>query len=192
MYEHQEELGTEGPRLGRHRGRDRAALDQGHHATGTVSDHKLWFSDTYVRTPAGWSISSGRRRWRCRERDPRSRFRRARSRAHEPRPAVPPGSSSSPSRRRASTAGPCARCRARSAPTSGTTQLLLPQPRPGSGRVCRCRPEAAPGTPAWLGTSAVVKRALRLTVEPHEHSCRRDDPRPGPASITHRGRRGVP
>ena len=26
----------------------------------------------------------------------------------------------------------------------------------------RCRPEAAPGTPAWLGTSAVVKRGLRL------------------------------
>src|SRR5262245_54853209 len=26
----------------------------------------------------------------------------------------------------------------------------------------RCRPEAAPGTPAWNGTSAVVKRALRL------------------------------
>jgi AraC family transcriptional regulator, regulatory protein of adaptative response / DNA-3-methyladenine glycosylase II len=26
----------------------------------------------------------------------------------------------------------------------------------------RCRPEAAPGTPAWLGTSAVVRRALRL------------------------------
>ena len=26
----------------------------------------------------------------------------------------------------------------------------------------RCRPEAAPGTPAWLGTSAVVQRALRL------------------------------
>jgi AraC family transcriptional regulator, regulatory protein of adaptative response / DNA-3-methyladenine glycosylase II len=25
----------------------------------------------------------------------------------------------------------------------------------------RCRPEAAPGTPAWLGTSAVVKRAVR-------------------------------
>ena len=24
----------------------------------------------------------------------------------------------------------------------------------------RCRPEAAPGTPAWLGTSAVVRRAL--------------------------------
>jgi AraC family transcriptional regulator, regulatory protein of adaptative response / DNA-3-methyladenine glycosylase II len=26
----------------------------------------------------------------------------------------------------------------------------------------RCRPEAAPGTPAWMGTSAVVRRALRL------------------------------
>ena len=26
----------------------------------------------------------------------------------------------------------------------------------------RCRPEAAPGSPAWLGTSAVVQRALRL------------------------------
>src|SRR4051812_2768718 len=26
----------------------------------------------------------------------------------------------------------------------------------------RCRPEAAPGTPAWSGTSAIVKRALRL------------------------------
>ena len=26
----------------------------------------------------------------------------------------------------------------------------------------RCRPEAAPGTPAWLGTSAVVRRALSL------------------------------
>ncbi len=26
----------------------------------------------------------------------------------------------------------------------------------------RCRPESAPGTPAWLGTSAVVRRALRL------------------------------
>jgi AraC family transcriptional regulator of adaptative response / DNA-3-methyladenine glycosylase II len=29
----------------------------------------------------------------------------------------------------------------------------------------RCRPEAAPGTPAWLGTSAVVTRALRLIQE---------------------------
>ncbi|HEV2321832.1 MAG TPA: AlkA N-terminal domain-containing protein [Gammaproteobacteria bacterium] len=29
----------------------------------------------------------------------------------------------------------------------------------------RCRPEAAPGTPAWLGTSATVRRALRLINE---------------------------
>jgi AraC family transcriptional regulator, regulatory protein of adaptative response / DNA-3-methyladenine glycosylase II len=29
----------------------------------------------------------------------------------------------------------------------------------------RCRPEAAPGTPAWLGTSAVVRSALRLINE---------------------------
>jgi AraC family transcriptional regulator of adaptative response / DNA-3-methyladenine glycosylase II len=29
----------------------------------------------------------------------------------------------------------------------------------------RCRPEAAPGTPAWLGTSAVVRRALKLIHE---------------------------
>jgi AraC family transcriptional regulator of adaptative response / DNA-3-methyladenine glycosylase II len=29
----------------------------------------------------------------------------------------------------------------------------------------RCRPEASPGTPAWLGTSATVSRALRLISE---------------------------
>jgi AraC family transcriptional regulator of adaptative response / DNA-3-methyladenine glycosylase II len=29
----------------------------------------------------------------------------------------------------------------------------------------RCRPEAAPGSPAWTGTSAVVRRALRLIHE---------------------------
>ncbi len=29
----------------------------------------------------------------------------------------------------------------------------------------RCRPEASPGTPAWLGTSGVVSRALRLITE---------------------------
>ena len=29
----------------------------------------------------------------------------------------------------------------------------------------RCRPEASPGTPAWLGTSATVSRALRLIGE---------------------------
>jgi AraC family transcriptional regulator of adaptative response / DNA-3-methyladenine glycosylase II len=33
----------------------------------------------------------------------------------------------------------------------------------GGFRPCRrCRPETAPGTPAWVGTSAVVARALRL------------------------------
>jgi AraC family transcriptional regulator of adaptative response / DNA-3-methyladenine glycosylase II len=37
----------------------------------------------------------------------------------------------------------------------------------GAGyRPClRCRPEAAPGTPAWIGTSAVVRRALALLDE---------------------------
>lgn len=29
----------------------------------------------------------------------------------------------------------------------------------------RCRPETAPGTPAWMGTSAVVARALRLIAD---------------------------
>jgi AraC family transcriptional regulator of adaptative response / DNA-3-methyladenine glycosylase II len=29
----------------------------------------------------------------------------------------------------------------------------------------RCQPQAAPGTPAWRGTSAVVKRAFRLILE---------------------------
>jgi AraC family transcriptional regulator of adaptative response / DNA-3-methyladenine glycosylase II len=28
----------------------------------------------------------------------------------------------------------------------------------------RCRPETAPGTPAWMGTSAIVSRAMRLIV----------------------------
>src|SRR5215467_13199958 len=28
-----------------------------------------------------------------------------------------------------------------------------------------CRPDAAPGTPAWFGTSATVSRALRLISE---------------------------
>ena len=35
----------------------------------------------------------------------------------------------------------------------------------------RCRPEAAPGTPAWLGTSATVRRGLRLI---HEGALDRD------------------
>jgi hypothetical protein len=39
----------------------------------------------------------------------------------------------------------------------------------------RCRPEAAPGSPAWTGTSAVVQRALRLIQDgalDWEHICR--------------------
>src|SRR5262245_58821319 len=33
----------------------------------------------------------------------------------------------------------------------------------GGFRPClRCRPEASPGTPAWIGTSAIVSRGLRL------------------------------
>jgi AraC family transcriptional regulator of adaptative response / DNA-3-methyladenine glycosylase II len=35
----------------------------------------------------------------------------------------------------------------------------------------RCRPEAAPGTPAWLGTSAVVRRALRLIQDGALNEC---------------------
>lgn len=36
----------------------------------------------------------------------------------------------------------------------------------GGFRPClRCRPEASPGTPAWLGTSGLVSRALRLISE---------------------------
>lgn len=36
----------------------------------------------------------------------------------------------------------------------------------GGFRPCRrCHPEAAPGTPGWLGTSAVVSRALRLIAD---------------------------
>src|SRR6185295_8791775 len=29
----------------------------------------------------------------------------------------------------------------------------------------RCRPEASPGTPAWLGTSGIVSRGLRLITD---------------------------
>jgi AraC family transcriptional regulator of adaptative response / DNA-3-methyladenine glycosylase II len=39
-------------------------------------------------------------------------------------------------------------------------------------RPCRrCRPQAAPGTPAWLGSSAVVSRALRLISEGSLDNC---------------------
>jgi methylphosphotriester-DNA--protein-cysteine methyltransferase len=42
----------------------------------------------------------------------------------------------------------------------------------------RCRPEAAPGTPAWMGTSTVVRRAIRLA--------RRSDGRSAGSSGRHR------
>lgn len=32
---------------------------KGRRATGEVFDYKLWFSDTYVRTPAGWRYAFG-------------------------------------------------------------------------------------------------------------------------------------
>ena len=35
-------------------------------------------------------------------------------------------------------------------------------------RACkRCRPETRPGSPAWIGTEATVKRALRLLTDPN-------------------------
>ena len=33
----------------------------------------------------------------------------------------------------------------------------------------RCRPESAPGSPAWLGTSTTVKRAVRLMQNSSSH-----------------------
>lgn len=56
------------------------------------------------------------------------------------------------------------------APTSKTTNVrYFPSAAAAAEagfRPClRCRPEAAPGTPAWLGTSATVRRALRLIQE---------------------------
>src|SRR5918996_4481667 len=55
-------------------------------------------------------------------------------------------------------------------PTSKAANVryyLTPEAAAEAGfRPClRCRPEAAPGTAAWLGTSAVVQRALRLINE---------------------------
>jgi AraC family transcriptional regulator of adaptative response / DNA-3-methyladenine glycosylase II len=55
-------------------------------------------------------------------------------------------------------------------PTSKTTNVRYYATAAGAAeagfRPClRCRPEAAPGTPGWLGTSAVVRRALRLIQE---------------------------
>ena len=46
-----------------------------------------------------------------------------------------------------------------------TIRRQPPRPRRGFRPCLRCRPEASPGTPAWLGTSATVSRALRLIGE---------------------------
>jgi AraC family transcriptional regulator of adaptative response / DNA-3-methyladenine glycosylase II len=54
---------------------------------------------------------------------------------------------------------PAPRCRSRNVryyPTAAAAATA------GFRPCLRCRPEAAPGTPAWIGTSAVVRRALRL------------------------------
>ena len=53
-------------------------------------------------------------------------------------------------------AAPAARNRTRYFPTAAAAHAA------GFRPCLRCRPEAAPGTPAWSGTSAVVRRALRL------------------------------
>src|SRR6185312_10542337 len=74
-------------------------------------------------------------------------------------------SSSSPLHRRASTAGRFARCAAPNKRTCATTPRAAAAAEAGFRPCLRCRPEAAPGTPAWLGTSAVVRRALRLIHE---------------------------
>ncbi|HEV2268830.1 MAG TPA: AlkA N-terminal domain-containing protein [Steroidobacteraceae bacterium] len=59
-------------------------------------------------------------------------------------------------------------CPASPSPKRGNVRYFVSAAAAGEAgfRPClRCRPEAAPGTPAWLGTSAVVRRALRLINE---------------------------
>lgn len=59
-------------------------------------------------------------------------------------------------------------CPASPSPKRGNVRYFLSAAAAAEAgfRPClRCRPEAAPGTPAWLGTSAVVRRALRLINE---------------------------
>jgi AraC family transcriptional regulator, regulatory protein of adaptative response / DNA-3-methyladenine glycosylase II len=59
-------------------------------------------------------------------------------------------------------------CPASPAPRRGNVRYFVSAAAAAEAgfRPClRCRPEAAPGTPAWLGTSAIVRRALRLIDE---------------------------
>lgn len=55
-------------------------------------------------------------------------------------------------------------CPARTPKAANVEFFAFPAAAEAAGyRPClRCRPETAPGTPAWLGTSAIVGRALRL------------------------------
>ncbi len=55
-------------------------------------------------------------------------------------------------------------CPARTPKAANVEFFTFPAAAEAAGyRPClRCRPETAPGTPAWLGTSAIVGRALRL------------------------------
>jgi AraC family transcriptional regulator of adaptative response / DNA-3-methyladenine glycosylase II len=58
-------------------------------------------------------------------------------------------------------------CPAPQAKAANVRYFLSAAAAAGAGfRPClRCRPEASPGTPAWLGTSATVSRALKLIGE---------------------------
>jgi AraC family transcriptional regulator of adaptative response / DNA-3-methyladenine glycosylase II len=55
-------------------------------------------------------------------------------------------------------------CRVRTAKSSNVRYYATAAAASAAGfRPClRCHPEAAPGSPAWIGTSAVVRRGLRL------------------------------
>src|SRR5499427_1807053 len=48
---------------------------------------------------------------------------------------------------------------------SSTSEFWAAAAEAGFRPCLRCRPESCPGTPAWLGTSNTVSRALRLIGE---------------------------
>src|ERR1700753_1071224 len=39
----------------------------------------------------------------------------------------------------------------------------------------RCRPESAPQSPAWIGTTAIIQRALKLIAQNHLHNLNEND-----------------
>jgi ketosteroid isomerase-like protein len=60
IYEHQEEeAGSQTVRVWGDTAVVTALLWIKGTSAGTVSDYKVWFSDTYVRTPAGWRYAFG-------------------------------------------------------------------------------------------------------------------------------------